>query len=180
MDLLFRWSLNPSTSLLTAQVGVRNTSNQPIRIKSLTPLAASFVLNTRLADWWLTGLHPKTPLQRPCMDLPAAMRIHESGMFYRNPHSGLVFGPVGEPITWLDHFWQQESDHSLSLRSTGSMDLVFVHPNQTRWGQAIGLVFDQTHTALDAWTSEVAKSHQARVHHTALTGWNNWNYLKKK
>lgn len=180
VQLLFRWNFDPTKRLLTTQAGVRNTGPEAIRLKSLSPLMAKWNPPTNRTLGWLTGLHPQTPLALQFDEPPPPVRIHEYGTFYLSPNVGWTFGPVGEPITWLNHDWDHDVDGTHTFHTQGRMDLVRVDPGETRWGQALGLVFDQPHAALETWAKEVAQSHRARNHRPALTGWNNWNYLEKK
>ncbi len=180
VDLLLRWGVARGGKSLWLCNGVRNRGSAPLRVVSLSPVSAVIKPAGSLEDWLLSGLHPKTPLILPAAQLSGVGRIHEYGMCYRNDGAGFVFGPVGEPVTWVDFDWSCNEDRTLRFQAVEAMDRVRLEPGETRWGQAVAWVVDKPQQALGIWADEVARSHHARNRFGALTGWNNWNYLEKK
>jgi signal transduction histidine kinase len=129
--------------------------------------------------WLLTGLHPRTPVLAPLPGPGGQVGIHEYGMFYQPDGTGMVFGPVGEPVSYAEFSWSCEEPGVFGLDAVTPMDGVRVDPGETRWGQEVALVSGPPRTALDHWAASVARSHGARTGKGALAGWNNWNYLAK-
>ena len=162
---------------LRQRVGLRNLSKQAIHWLEAEPLHAT--VSTRAKQPLLTGLHPRTGV---ITDLAHQQRqaIHEHGSFYDHQGQGFVFGPTGEPISYVEFDWRKSQDLPYLFHAKVPMDRVTIEPGETRWSQEIIVVYDQPAAALQQWAEAIQKSHRARPPQRALHGWNNWNQLQQK
>ena len=122
-------------------------------------------------DWLLTGLHAKTSALVGFGDMQSAAWIHEQGGFYRRDGTGFMFGPVGDPVSYLSTLFQPLGDGRAGMMLVSAMDKVRVNPGQVRWGQQAGLFFEPPRTAMARWAEWVARTHGSRTAKGALTGW---------
>ena len=180
VDLLFRLEQVPDASAVFAQAGIRNTGTTPVHFATAIPVAAIFQPREDLAQWLVTGLHPRTPALVALRDIHSPLTIHEHGGCYRKDGTGFLFGPVGDPSAYVNaQFAATGPDDKVHMSFAADMSGVRVDPGETRWGQQVALVFEQPQPALNHWVGWVAQSHGARTSKGALTGWNNAHPLKK-
>jgi hypothetical protein len=105
VDLLFRLGRVPGVPGVLAQVGIRNTGKDPVRLVSVTPLELEFRVAGNPAEWWVTALDQSVNEVAPVVALDAIrtpLNIHEYGGFYRRDGTGFLFGPVGAPVAFVD------------------------------------------------------------------------------
>ena len=76
----------------------------------------------------------------PLPDPGGQVGIHEYGTFYQPDGTGLVFGPVGEPVSYAEFSWSCAEPGVFGLDAVTPMDGVRVDPGETRWGQEVALV----------------------------------------
>lgn len=158
-------------------LGLRNTGNQPLAWIRAEPLSGQ--LETSLQNPLLTGLHPRTEFCAPLL-LKQSQSIHEFGSFYDSQGHGFVFGPAGEPVSYINFSWQLASAQQHHFRAQVEMDGIMVDPGETRWSQEVALHVAPPHQAMQAWADEIGRSHQGRRSLGTLWGWNNWNFLAQK
>ncbi len=186
LELLFRLGTVADTpQVVLVQAGIRNFGEQSVRLAELVPLVMNDAPLTGIAagagrflqvdgkpeDWFLTGLHAKTSVQLILGEMKTASWIHEQGGFYRGDRAGFLFGPVGEPVSYLSTLVSPLGDGRAGMILVSSMDLVRVDPGQTRWGQQAGLFFEPPRTAMARWAEWVARTHGSRTAKGALSGW---------
>ena len=105
VDLLFRFGRVPGVPGVLAQVGIRNTGKDPVRLVSVTPLELEFRVAGNPAEWLVTALDQSVNEVVPVVALDAIrtpLNIHEYGGFYRRDGAGFLFGPVGAPVAFVD------------------------------------------------------------------------------
>ena len=105
VDLLFRLGRVPGVPGVLAQVGIRNTGKDPVRLVSVTPLELEFRVAGNPAEWLVTALDQSVNEVVPVVALDAIrtpLNIHEYGGFYRRDGTGFLFGPVGAPVAFVD------------------------------------------------------------------------------
>jgi len=180
IDLLFRLDPAPGNAGMWARAGIRNTGMEAVNLMMLTPVAAEFRVVGNPAEWLVTGLDPRTPVLTAVSELKYSLDVHEYGGFYRRDGVGFLFGPVGEPVAYVNARFAPADEGKIALDFAAEMSGVRVDPGETRWGQQVALVMEKPQPALARWTDWVAQSHGARTDKGALTGWNNWNFLEKK
>ena len=180
MDLLFRLGRVPGVPGVLAQVGIRNTGKEPVRLISVTPLELEFGVAGNPAEWLVTALDQSVNEVSPVValnEIRTPLRIHEYGGLYRHDGSGFLFGPVGAPLAYVDARLTPGDGAKLAFRYAADMSGVRVDPGETRWGQQVILLLEAPRTALARWTEWVARTHGARTAKGALSGWNSWNFL---
>jgi hypothetical protein len=184
IDLLFQLGIPENTpQVIMLQAGVRNQGRHAIRLAELIPLmmdAATTIkddsahrlkVSGKQGSWLLSGLHAMTPSLCHLDQLPSKTWIHEQGSLYHDDQAGFYFGPVGEPISYLSTLVEPlEHDH-VRMVLVSPMDRVRVDAGQTRWGQQAGLFFEPPRQAMNRWVDLVVRTHGARTHRGALTGW---------
>ena len=186
LDVLFRLGTVAGTpQVVLVQAGIRNFGERPVRLAELVPLmmdgapptggaagAARFLQAAgKPGDWLLTGLHAKTSVQLVFGDMQTAAWIHEQGGFYRGDGAGFLFGPVGDPVSYLSTLFSPLGDGRAGMKLVSVMDKVSVNPGQVRWGQQAGLFFEPPRAAMARWAEWVARTHGSRTAKGALTGW---------
>jgi len=163
IDLLFRMGRVAETpQVVLVQAAIRNFGERPVRLVELVPLMMDEVPATGSAagagrflqvsgkpeDWLLTGLHAKTSALFDFGDMQSATWIHEQGSFYRGDGAGFLFGPAGDPTSYLATRFTPLGDGRAGLMLVSAMDKVRVDPGQVRWGQQAGLFFEPPRTAM--------------------------------
>lgn len=186
LDVLFRLGTVAGTpQVVLVQAGIRNFGEHPVTLAELVPLmmndapgpgdaagAGCFLQAAgQPGDWLLTGLHAKTAAAFVLGDMQAAAWIHEQGGFYRGDGAGFLFGPVGDPVSYLSTLFTPLADGRAGMTLVSVMDKVRVNPGQVRWGQQAGLFFEPPRTAMARWAEWVARTHGSRTAKGALTGW---------
>lgn len=116
LELLFRLGTVADTPhVVLVQAGIRNFGEQPVRLAELVPMMMDHapvigkaVGEARLLqttgkpeDWLLTGLNAKTSALLVLGEMQTASWIHEQGAFYRRDGAGFLFGPVGDPVSYV-------------------------------------------------------------------------------
>ena len=180
VDLLFRLGRVAGVPGVLAQVGIRNTGKDSVRLISVTPLELEFRVAGNSAEWLVTALDQSVNEVPAVVALDAIrtpLNVHEYGGFYRRDGSGFLFGPVGTPVAFVDARVAPVANNMVSFRIAADMSCVQVDAGETRWGQQVVVLLDQPHAALPRWAEWVAKTHGARTAKGALSGWNSWNFL---
>jgi len=137
-ELLFQVRLEGGI-VVCARAGVRNTGRESFMLIDTTPVQAQVPIENP-DGWLLTGLHSRTPVLVPLPDPGGQVGIHEYGTFYQPDGTGLVFGPVGEPVYYAEFSWSCAEPGVFGLDAVTPMDGVRVDPGETRWGQEVALV----------------------------------------
>lgn len=169
-ELLFRLKSAPRGAGVMAQAGVRNVGMVPLCLSAVTPIAATLELCGPREDWLLTGLHPKT---RMADVLKNPRDVYEYGSFYRSDGVGFLFGPVGEPIAYVNAKLAPGGGNEVTFAFSADMSGVRVDPGETRWGQEVAVVMEPPCEALVHWAEWVGLSHGARTSKGSLIGWSN-------
>jgi signal transduction histidine kinase len=194
IDLLFRLDQFSELPVVTLNVGIRNFGTLPVRLVEVAPIAMDetnlpgqpsddsllIQVSGSLGAWTLTGLHRMTPVLSLLSEVTAPLEIYEYGGFYRHDGAGFLFGPVGDPVTYVSTRVTQLANGTTALTLTADMNGVRVDPDQIRWGQQVGLFMEPPRNALVRWTEWVARTHGARLSKGALCGWNSWYSLGSK
>ena len=95
----------PGVPGVLAQVGIRNTGKDSVRLVSMTPLEEEFRVAGNPAEWWVTALDQSVNEVAPVVALDAIrtpLNVHEYGGFYRCDGTGFLYGPVGAPVAFVD------------------------------------------------------------------------------
>jgi signal transduction histidine kinase len=174
VELVFRSETLDGGSGVQLQVGIRNIGAEVVKLVSLSPLALEGRLDGNLSEWLVTAMTPTARLAAPVValsDIGEPLTIHECGGLYRKDGAGFLFGPVGDPVAYVDVHIAQLGDGAMSFRCSADMEGVLVDPGQTRWGQQVLLLMEPSQAALARWAEGVAKSHGARNSAGALSGW---------
>jgi signal transduction histidine kinase len=177
VDLLFRLGRVPGVPGVLAQAGIRNTGPQPIHLLTITPLAATMQVIGNPNEWLLTAMDPVTGYAKTLADIREPQHVWEYGTLYRRDGTGLLFGPVGTPIAYLNTRVSHAASSEASLDLTTQMSGVRVDPGETRWGQQVVVLLEPPQPALARWAAWVGKSHGARTAKGALSGWSSWYFL---
>jgi alpha-galactosidase len=180
IELLFRLDPAPGNAGVWARAGIRNTGKEAVNLVTLTPVVAEFRVMGNPPEWLVTGLDPRTPVLTAVSEIRDPLDVHEYGGFYRRDGVGFLFGPVGDPVAYVNARFAPADEGKIAFDFAADMSRVRVDPGETRWGQQVALVMEKPRPALARWAEWVAQSHGARTDKGALTGWNNWNFLKKK
>ncbi|MEI6644983.1 MAG: ATP-binding protein [bacterium] len=190
VDLLLRFEKIQGASVVTLRAGIKNCGDQQILLKNLNPLdmdtflssdrasRAFFQVSGSSAEWLLTGMHTKTPVVVALSDIVASVWLYEYGGFYRRDGVGFLFGPVGEPVAYMNARIVALGKDKVGLTLISDMSGVRVAPGKTRWGQQAALFMEPPGTALTRWTEWVAKTHGYRIQDGALSGWGSWYSLR--
>ena len=184
IDLLFQLGIPENTpQVIMLQAGVRNQGSHAIRLAELIPLMMEEKILSEEEEqpilqvaspsehWLLTGLHAKTTSVSHLHVLPADTWIHEQGCLYRKDEAGFFFGPTGQPVSYLAARFSPTKSSQTTMTLVSAMDRVRVDAGQTRWGQQAGLFFEPPRQAMNRWADLVVRTHGARTHRGALTGW---------
>ncbi len=186
LDLLFRLGqVAGMPQVVLVQAGIHNFGQRPVRLAELLPLmmrdappsgnvseAAHFLQVTgKPEEWLLTGLHAKTSVQLILGDMQTEAWIHEQGGIYRKDGTGFLFGPIGDPVSYLSTLFTPQGNGRAGMTLVSAMDKVQVNPGQVRWGQQAGLFFEPPRTAMARWAEWVARTHGSRTAKGALSGW---------
>jgi signal transduction histidine kinase len=129
------------------------------------------------ADWLVTSLDPQSGYAKPLADINTQQHVWEYGTLYRRDGTGLLFGPVGTPIAYLDSRITHTEGNEVALDLTTQMTGVRVDSGETRWGQQVVMLLEKPQQALARWAEWVGKTHDARIAKGALSGWTSWYFL---
>ena len=178
VDMLFRFGRVPGVPGMLAQVGIRNTSPRPVGILSMRPVVVSGQLTGPAENWLVSNLHPvNNYATKRVVDIDYRLHVWECGGLYRPDGTGLLFGPVGTPVAYVDTSIENLGAGKVKLELTAQMSGVRVDPGETRWGQQVLLLVEPPQQALAQWAEWVGKTHGARTSLGALSGWSSWHYL---
>ena len=184
VELLFHFGQVPGVAGVLAQVGIRNIGQKPVDLYSMIPAALTGQLDGPPTDWLVSNLHPTNSyFTKRVADINSRLHVWECGSLYRPDGSGLLFGPVGTPIAYIDTRIDTDGDGdgdgdgAVTLEITVQMGAVRVDPGETRWGQQVLLLAEPPPQALARWADWVGKTHAARSSLGALSGWSSWHYL---
>ncbi len=174
IELLFQLESRTDAPAIMVRAGIRNTGTAPVSLLSATAVAAEWKLPANLNGWMLTGFHPATPVVQALRFIDKPLQVHEYGGCFHADGAGFLFGPVGDPTADLDSLWVKVGDHRMSFQCKAEMSGVRVDPGETRWGQQVVLLVENSRDALPRWAGWTGKSHHARAESPALTGWGTW------
>lgn len=180
IDLLLRLGPLDDTPAVVLQAGITNRGKEPVRLVSVTSLAAEFTVAGRPAEWLVTAFDDSVLMARPTTPLNAIgnpVHVRECGGLYRRDGTGFVFGPVGAPIAFLHGHIAHSDNGRVSFACQADMSGVRVDPGETRWGQQMALLIEPPGEALARWAEWVGTTHGARSQLGALAGWHSWNFL---
>lgn len=177
VDLLFRLGRVPGVPGVLAQAGIRNLGKAPVNLLTATPVELTGQVPGPPADWLLTSCDPQSGYVKRLADIHSPQHVWEYGGLYRRDGTGLLFGPVGTPIAYLDTRLTRPADGGVALDLTVQMTAVRVEAGATRWGQQVVLLFEPPAAALARWADWVGKSHGAKTAKGALSGWTSWYFL---
>jgi signal transduction histidine kinase len=177
VDLLFRLGRVPGVPGVLAQAGIRNASPRPIRLLTVTPVAAAVQVTGSLGDWLLTSMDPASGYAKNLADIREPQHVWEYGTLYRRDGTGFLFGPVGTPIAYLNTRVSHSGSSEVHINLTTQMSGVRVDAGETRWGQQVVVLLEPPRPALARWAEWVGKSHGARTAKGALSGWSSWYFL---
>jgi two-component sensor histidine kinase len=179
VDLLFRLGQLPGVPGVLAQAGIRNVGQSPVKLVSVKPLVMEAHVAGNPTDWLVTILNRAMKNAPPAItfggtNLP--IRVHENGGFYRTDGAGFFFGPVGEPISYVEAAIARADNNGLSFVYSADMSGVMVDAGLARWGQQVALLAEPPRQAIPRWVAWVAQTHGARTAKGALSGWNSWAF----
>ncbi len=145
---------------------------------------AKLALTGSADDWIATAYAQSTNGGPPnyiglLNELEKGLNIREYGSIYRKDGTGFLFGPVGEPIAYLENHVDSTPDGKATLRIASDMSGITVDPGESRGGQQAVLLMQPPREALARWTEWVAKTHGSRTEKGALAGWCSWYHLTK-
>ena len=196
VDLHLRLGRLDGISGVVLQAGVRNRGEVPLKLVGVSPLQMAVSSPGRESDdvawrldmagdakkWVFTCLDRSAGVAPPVF-VPGGKRksfdVHEYGTVYRSNGDGFLFGPVGEPIAFVDSRFEYEQGQTLTMSVSAEMGGVRVAPGATCWGQQVVLLVEPPQQALRHWTEWVAATHGSRTSMGALSGWNSWNFKDK-
>ena len=179
VELLFRLGHVPGVPGLLAQAGIRNAGQTPLHLVSLQPVKLSGGVLGSSADWLVTAMDTSIKLGDPVVALEeilTPMTVEEHGGFYFKDGNGFFFGPVGEPLAYVNATIDHEGAGKIIFSYLSEMSDVQVDPGETRWGQEVALLGESPRKALPRWAEWVAKTHGARTDKGALSGWGSWTF----
>jgi signal transduction histidine kinase len=174
IDLLFQLESRSDAPAVMLRAGIRNNGTAPVKLLSITPIAAEWKWPEKPDAWILTGFHPQTPVLQRLSDLREPARIHEYGGCYQGGGKGFLFGPIGEPVAYLTGRFERRGEERIHFECAADMGGARVDPGETRWGQQVILLMEPPRQALPRWADWIGKSHHARVGRPPLTGWGSW------
>ncbi len=182
----------PGVPGVLLQPALHNKGKTPVRLVTLTALdmpdasagsgdALQMTISGNAGDWTVTALDQsdaEQPTYVSTLDaLNKGVNIREYGGLYRKDGTGLLFGPVGEPVAYLNHRIVFGGNGHVAFSLSSDMSGVRVDPGESRAGQQAVLLFEARHQALARWTDWVAKTHGSRTGKGALAGWCSWYFL---
>lgn len=180
VELLLRLGRIDGVPGVLLQAGIVNRGTEPVRLVSVTPATLEVAVAGDPSEWLVTALdesilhaRPTTPLA----EITDPLTIREYGGLYRRDGVGFVFGPVGEPVAFVDARVSCLPDDRVSFVYRSDMSGVRVDPGETRWGQQVALLLEPPQRALARWAAWVGATHGARTRLGALSGWNSWAFL---
>ena len=179
VELLSRFEQVDGAPGVMAQAGIRNAGAEAVKLVSVTPVALEGRVAGSSAEWLVTALDKSVEAAPPVVglgDIRGPLNVHECGGLYRRDGAGLFFGPVGDPIAYVDARIAHGGDGNVTFRFSADMSGVRVDPGETRWGQQVVLLMEPPRVALARWAEWVAKTHGARTDKGALSGWNTWYF----
>ena len=116
IELLFQLESRTDAPAVMARAGIRNTGTAPVKLHSVTAIAAEWQLPANLNGWFLTGFHPPTAVLQGLRFLHQPVLVHEYGGFYHTAGAGFLFGPVGEPVADLNSRWMKMPENKMSFQ----------------------------------------------------------------
>jgi hypothetical protein len=176
----------PGEQALLLQPALSNQGTKPIRLVSLAAIDMAGPMNLTLsgppADWIATAYDQSTRGGPPnyigsLAELEKGLSAHEYGSIYRKDGAGFFFGPIGEPIAYLENRVASTPDGKATLRISSDMSGVSVDSGESRTGQQAVLLMQPPRQALSRWSEWVTKTHGNRTVKGALTGWCSWYHL---
>ncbi len=196
VEMMFRLSQVPGLPAVLAQVGIHNSSDQPVNLLSAVPISFTGRLTGGPDDWLLSNFFPnensvakrfgeiglaRADNNPPASDdnRPRQAQVWEYGGIYRADGNGFLFGPVGAPVTYVNARVTRRDDDRIRLDLTAQMEGVQVDPGETRWGQQVILLMEPPQPALARWAEWVGKTHGARTAKGALSGWSSWYFIER-
>lgn len=182
----------PGVPGVLLQPVLHNKGKTPVRLVALAALdmpdasagsgdALQMRITGTAGDWTVTALdqsEAEQPLYASSLDaLGKGTSICEYGGLYRKDGTGFLFGPVGEPIAYLNHRIVFGGNGHVAFSLSSDMSGVRVDPGESRAGQQAVLLFEAPRLALTRWADWVAKTHGSRTGKGALAGWCSWYHL---
>ena len=177
IELLFQLESRGDAPAVMARVGIRNTGESPVELLSAAPVMAEWKLPADLNGWFLTGFHPETPVLQVLREIYQPVKVYEYGGCYHTGGQGFLFGPVGEPVAFVQGRFARFGEDRMYFHFAADMSGVRVDPGETRWGQQVVLLMEPPRQALPRWADWTGKSHHARSGSPALSGWGSWYSL---
>lgn len=165
---------------------LHNRGSQPVSLISLTALESrNLTLAGTPSDWIVTAYDQSSEGRRAFLvgklsELQNGMGIREYGSIFRNDGTGFLFGPVGEPLAYLENRVTAQPDGGAMLQISSEMSGVRVDAGESRSGQQAILLMEPPRTALSRWAEWVSKTHGGRTQKGALAGWCSWYHLTNK
>ncbi len=180
VDLLLRLGRVPGVPGVLAQAAIRNGGQKSLELVSLTALDLTIKADGLPVQWLITGFHNPVSAVTALNELAQPLDAHEAGGVYHGSGKGFWFGPVGSPTAYVNARFAPAADGRVAFNLTSEMSGARVDPGETRWGQQVVMLMEPPDQALARWVEWVGKTHGARTTKGALTGWNSWNFLKRK
>jgi signal transduction histidine kinase len=174
IELYCRLGMSEDGSAVLLQSGVRNIGSAAFDLVTVSPVTMTGLVEGNPAEWLVTALGESARSAPPVVaisDIQESLAVHEYGGVYRRDGTGFLFGPVGEPIAYVDAKIAYDEDAVLSFALTADMSGVRVDPGESRWAQQVTLVMAAPRDALALWADGVAETHGARHVFTAQSGW---------
>ena len=174
IELFCRLDMSEDGSAVLLQSGVRNIGSTAFNLVTITPVALTGSVEGNSSEWLATALGESARSAPPVVaisDIQESLAVHEYGGLYRRDGTGFLFGPVGEPIAYVDATIAYGEDSVLSFVLTADMSGVRVDPGESRWAQQVTLVMALPRDALARWADWVAETHGARIASAAQSGW---------
>lgn len=194
VELLLCLDILRERPVVLLQAGIHNVCKTRLNLQEVCPLTMrshsedsgngappwSLQVVDMPKDWLITGLHPSTPVDLYLSENTAPVNIFEYGGLYHGEQLGFLFGPVGNPVSYVSAVFTPQPDHKTSLTFCSSMDGVSVNPGQTRWGQQMGLFFEAPAKAMRNWADCVAQTHGRQIAKGALSGFSDTQETREK
>lgn len=186
LSLELRIGVVPGLPGFLLQPILRNRGARPVLVLALSALdSAKLLLHGSPADWIATAYDESVDSGRfkctgTLAELQKGLVMREYGSIYRRDGTGFLFGPVGEPLAFLDNRITVEKDGSVRMQISSEMSGVRVDGGESRSGQQVVLLMEPPRHALVRWTEWVAGTHGSRTAKGALSGWCSWYHLTSK
>ena len=150
--------------------------------KTSTAVDAKLSLPGSASEWLVTAYDQSSrgggiSFLGTLAEIGNGLAVHEYGSIYRKNGTGIFFGPVGEPIAYLENRVVGRPDGAASLLVSSDMSGLRVDPGETRLGQQAVLLTEPPRQALARWSEWVTKTHGSRTEKGALNGWCSWYHL---